>query len=261
MMQGDSMTDKNMIKSSLFDIRFDRGRHWRAKIGFVILAMEQTIEEDVFRLAPDGVGVHFSRVRMANAVTADTLGAVGSELAGAAALILPDEKLDVVCYACTSGSIVLGEKGVATELIKGAPNAIATSLISGVIHALEAFKVRQIVVGTPYIDEINLMEKEYLEDRGFDVLDIQGLNITNDADMVKVTPDFIKEFAVSIDRPDAEAIFISCGALRSIDVVDKIEEMVRKPVIVSNQAMIWETLRLAGIKDIIDGYGSLLRKF
>jgi maleate isomerase len=79
--------------------------------------------------------------------------------------------------------------------------------------------------------------------------------------MVKVMPDFIKEFALSIDRPDAEAIFISCGALMSIDVVDKIEEMVRKPIIVSNQAMIWETLRLAGIKDVIDGYGSLLRKF
>ena len=79
--------------------------------------------------------------------------------------------------------------------------------------------------------------------------------------MVKVTPDFIKEFALSIDRQDAEAIFISCGALRSIDVVDKIEEIVGKPVIVSNQAMIWETLRLAGINDVIDGYGRLFRKF
>lgn len=255
------MAENNLIKSSPLDIRFDQGRHWRAKIGFVILAMEQTIEEDVYRLAPKGVGVHFSRVRMANAVTVDTLETVGKQLAGAAALILPDEKLDVVCYACTSGSLVLGEKKVANELIKGAPNAIATSLITGVIHALEAFMVRQIVVGTPYIDEINIMEKEYLEDQGFDILDIQGLNITNDADMVKVTPDFIKEFALSIDRPDAQAIFISCGALRSIDVVDKIEEMVRKPVIVSNQAMIWETLRLAGIKDVIDGYGSLFRKF
>lgn len=255
------MTDNNTISSSPLHVQFDRGRHWRAKIGFVVLAMEQTIEEDVFRLVPDGVGVHFSRVRMENAVTVDTLEAVGKELTGAAALILPNEKLDVICYACTSGSLVLGEERVANELNKGTPNATATSLITGVIHALEAFKVKQIVVGTPYVNEINIMEKEYLEDRGFDVLDIKGLNIINDADMVKVTPDFIEEFALSIDRQDAEAIFISCGALRSIDVVDKIEKIVRKPVIVSNQAMIWETLRLAGIKDIIDGYGNLLRKF
>lgn len=247
--------------STPLQVRFDRGRHWRAKIGYVLLAMEQTIEEDVFRLAPEGVGVHFSRVRMANAVTVDTLEAVGRELTGAAALILPDENLDVICYACTSGSLVLGQGRVEKELNKGAPGAVATSLIAAVIHALEAFDVRRIVVGTPYIDELNEMEKIYLEDRGFQVLDIRGLNITNDGDMVKVEPNFIKELALSIDRPDAEAIFISCGALRSIDVVEEIERAVQKPVVVSNQAMIWETLRLAGVKDAIDGYGRLLREF
>ena len=242
-------------------IRFDRGRHWRAKIGFIVLAMEQTIEEDVFHLAPPGVGIHISRVRMANAVTAETLEAVGRELAGAAALILPDEKLDVACYACTSGSMVLGEAKVVEEINKGAPGARATSLITSVLNALHAFRVRRIVVGTPYIDELNQMEKEYMEAKGFEILDIQGLGITHDADMVKVAPDYIVEFAREIDRPDAEAVFLSCGALRSLDVVEEIEQRVGKPVVVSNQAMIWETLRLAGIEDRIEGYGRLLREF
>ncbi|VEN75233.1 Arylmalonate decarboxylase [Candidatus Desulfarcum epimagneticum] len=255
------MSEKSKQLKWPADVRFDRGRHWRARIGFVVLAMEQTIEEDMLRLAPPGVGVHFSRVAMENAVNAKTLGAVGENLASAASLILPDENLDVICYACTSGGIVLGEDRVAAELKKGAPNAKATSLISGVIHALNAFKAGRIVVGSPYVDELNRMEKKYLEDRGFQVLDIRGLGLSNDSDMVKVAPDFIKEFAVSIDHPKAEAIFISCGALRSLDVVDEIEKMVQKPVIVSNQAMIWETLRLAGIPDRLDGYGRLLREF
>jgi maleate isomerase len=249
---------KNALQSR---IRFDRGRHWRAKIGFVVLATEQTIEEDMFNLAPKGVGVHFARVWIKDAITVDTLHRVGKELAGAAASILPNENLDVVCYACTSGSMVLGEDRVSAELKNGAPEALATSLIASVIHALQVFNVKRIVVGTPYIDELNRMEKDYMEDHGFQVLDIQGLNITNDSSMVKVAPEFIKEFALSIDRPEAEAIFISCGALRSLDVVDEIEKAAGKPVIVSNQAMIWETLRLAGIKDRIDGYGRLLREF
>lgn len=255
------MTEQERKSALQKEIRFDQGRHWRAKIGFVVLATEQTIEEDMFRVAPSGVGVHFSRVWMDNAITAKTLNAVGEELAGAAAKILPNENLNVVCYACTSGSMVLGENRVAAELNKGAPNALATSLIASVISALNAFNVRRIVVGTPYIDELNEMEKKYLENQGFQVLDIHGLNITNDSSMVKVTPDFIKEFALSIDNPKAEAIFISCGALRSLDVVDEIEKIAQKPVIVSNQAMIWETLRLAGIQDRIDGYGRLLREF
>lgn len=255
------MTQQKRKSEFLPAIRYDRGRHWRAKIGFVVLAMEQTIEEDMSRLAPPGVGVHFSRVRMENAITVSTLDAVGKELAGAAALILPDENLDVVCYACTSGSIVLGEKRVAAELNKGAPDAKATSLITSVVNALKAVKARRIVVGTPYLDELNEMEKVYLEDQGFEILDIRGLNITNDASMVKVAPDFLKEFALSIDTPEADAIFISCGALRTLDVVDEIEKAAQKPVIVSNQAMIWETLRLAGITDSIDGYGQILREF
>jgi maleate isomerase len=255
------LTKSASTSASAEIIRFDQGRHWRAKIGFVLLAMEQTIEEDVFRLAPPGVGVHFSRVRMANAVTVDTLFAVGKELAGAAALILPDERLDVICYACTSGSMVLGEERVARELSKGAIGAKPTSLIASVINALNVLKVRRLAVGTPYLDELNVMEKEYLEARGFQVLHIQGLNITNDADMVKVAPDFIKEFALRIDRPEAEALFISCGALRTLDVVDDIEKAVQKPVIASNQAMIWQTLRMAGVADRINGYGRLLREF
>ena len=246
--------------SRRWEVRFDRGRHWKAKLGFVLLAMEQTIEEDMFRLAPEGVGLHFSRVKMENAVTVGNLNAVGKELARASSLLLPEEGLDVICYACTSGSIVLGEERVAKELNRGAPNAIATSLITGVIRALRRVGARRLVVGTPYLDEINVMEADYLEARGFEVLDIQGLNIRNDADMVRVEPGFIKEFALSIDRPDADAIFISCGALRTVDVVEELEREVGKPVVASNQAMIWDTLRLAGVMDRIEGCGRLLRE-
>jgi maleate isomerase len=69
---------------------------------------------------------------------------------------------------------------------------------------------------------------------GFKGLDIQGLNIEKDSDMVRVTPNFIASFAESIDRSDADAIFISCGALRSLDIVDQLEQQVQKPVICSN---------------------------
>lgn len=107
---------------------FDAGQHSRAKIGFVLLATEQTIEENVFRLCPDGVGMHFTR---------------------AASTLLPDGSLDVISYGCTSGSLVIGEDRVFAELNKGAPTAIATSLITGVIRALQAVGAKRIAVATP----------------------------------------------------------------------------------------------------------------
>lgn len=250
-----------LYRSASRKIRFDQGRHWRAKLGFVVLAMEQTVEEDVFRLAPPGVGVHFNRVQMANEVTVETLEATANKLADAAALLLPDGDLDVICFACTSASVVIGEDRVIEELVNGAPEARATTLITSVLNALRTLKVQRIVVATPYLDEINAIEARYLENQGFRVLDIQGLNIEKDADMVRVVPEFIKEFAKSIDRPDAEAIFVSCGALRTLDIVEALELEIGKPVVASNQAMIWETLRLSGIDDKIEGYGRLLRLY
>ena len=60
------------------------------------------------------------------------------------------------------------------------------------------------------------------------------------------------------DRADADAIFISCGALRSIEIIDELEQLAGKPVITSNQAMAWDVMRLAGIEDRVSGYGRLL---
>ena len=238
-------------------IRFDAGRHHRAKIGYVLLATEQTIEDDVMRLRPEGVGIHFARAPIPNSITNATLAAQANHLADCAATLLPDGSLDVVCYACTSGSLVIGEDRVFAELKKGAPGAKSTSLITGVMRALRTVGARKIVVATPYLDEINEREAVYMHKAGFEILDIAGLNLERDSDMVRVAPDYVTEFALSLDRPDADAIFVSCGALRTLDVVAEIEARAGKPVIASNQAMIWDTLRLAGISDRIEGYGQL----
>jgi maleate isomerase len=251
-------TAQDIVTSDARDIRFDVGRHSRAKIGYVLLSTEQTIQDDAMALRPSGVGIHFARLNNPDSITNASLTAVADYLAPAAQTLLPDGSLDVVCYGCTSGSLVVGEQRVFAELNKGAPNAIATSLITGVKRALKAVKATKIVVATPYLDEVNTLEKIYLESVGFEVLNIQGLNLEKDSDMVRVTPEFIREFALSIDRKDADAVFISCGALRSLDVIGEIEACIGKPAICSNQAMIWDTLRLAGIMDKIEGYGRLL---
>ena len=243
------------------DIRFDAGRHARAKIGYVLLATEQTVQDDILALRPPGVGVHFTRAAIPDSITNATLAAQANLLADCAATLLPDGSLDVVCYACTSGSLVIGEERVFAELNRGAPNAIATSLISGVIRALRVLDVRRIAIATPYLDEINRREAEYLEAAGFEVVSLCGLNLEKDSDMVRVAPDYIAEFALGQDREDADAIFVSCGALRTLDVIGEIETRAGKPAICSNQAMIWDCLRLAGVDDRFAGYGRLLAEY
>jgi len=240
---------------------FDAGRHGRAKIGFVLLATEQTIEDDMFTLCPPGVGLHFTRAPIPDSITVESLRAQADDLAQAAANILPDGSLDVICYACTSGSLVIGEDRVFAELCKGAPNAQPTSLITGVMAALRIIGARRIAVATPYLDEINRREADYMTAAGFEIVNIQGLNLEKDSDMIRLRPDFIADFAARVDCPDADALFISCGALRSIEVLEALEQKLGKRVISSNQAMMWDVLRRAGVRDRIAGYGSLLRDF
>lgn len=241
------------------ETQFDDGVHTRGKIGFVLLATEQTVQDNIIKLTPPGVGIHFTRAAIPDSITVSTLSELGSDLARAASTLLPDGSLDVICYACTSGSLVLGEETVCRELNKGAPDASATSLITGVIRALKAVGGKCIAVATPYLDEINQLEKAYLERNGFEVARIEGLQLEKDSDMVRVRPDYIAEFANALDGPDIDAVFISCGALRSLDIVDRLEQQLGKPVICSNQAMTWDCLRLAGVPDRVAGYGTLFR--
>ena len=247
------------VKSESYDVRFDDGRHHRAKIGFVLLAMEQTVEDDVFRLTPEGVGVHFSRLPMANEATVESLKEMEPGIERAASLLLPDDTLDVCCYTCNCGTMVIGEDRVLGALKRGKAEAIPTTVMTGVVHSLRAVAAQRIVVATPYLDEVNAHVLDFFTATGFEVLDIQGLNLTTNKEIDCVEPAFLQEFAAGLDRPEADAVFLCCGALRALDVVGSLEQQLGKPAIVSNQAMMWDCLRRAGIKDGIDGYGRLLQ--
>lgn len=240
---------------------FDAGVSNRAKIGFVLLSTEQTIEADMFRLCPQGVGIHFTRAANPDSITIKTFNEQLPDLERAASTLLPDGSLDVVCYACTSGSIVMGEEKIFDALRAGAPYARPTSLITSVMEALRVVGAKRLAVATPYLDEINEMEAEYLEKNGFEISAIRGLNLEKDSDMIRVRPEFLATFAASVDQPDADALFISCGALRSLEIIDRLEQELGKPVICSNQAMAWHCLRQCGIGDRVTGYGRLLRDF
>lgn len=237
--------------------KLDAGRHHRAKLGFILMSTDLAAEADFKDMAPEGVGVHISRLKTDDYTTNETLSRHIEHMADAAARIQPDMKPDVVSYSCTSGSIVIGEERVMAEIAQGAPWARPMCIVTGVLDALNELGAKKIVVGTPYLDEINTAEAEFLLEKGFDVLDIQGLNLSTGAEFGQVTPDYWKQFAIEIDHPEADAIFLSCGGIRALEVADEIEQVTGKPVITSNQAQFWSCLRRAGITDQLKGFGQI----
>ena len=245
----------------LSTVGFDEGRNARGKIGFVLIPNEQTIEDDMVKHMPHGVGAYFSRATMPREISTESLAQLRRSLAETAARILPDDKLDVIVFACTSGTVAVGEDTSRAELLKGAPGAKATTLAGAVRKALKAICAEKIVLGSPYVPELNDNVVRYLETAGFTVLRAHGMGLNYDTEMIRVSPDYLIDYAQAIDDPAADAVLLSCGALRSIDVIDRIEQKLGKPAICSNQAMLWDSLRLAGINDRLSGLVELLRNY
>ena len=242
------------------EVELDDGKHWRARLGFILMSTDLAAESDFFDMVPEGVAVHITRLKTDDYTTKETLARHVDAMADAASRIQPDTRPDVISYSCTSGSIVIGEQAVMREIKKGAPYSRPMTLVTGVVDALRELGAKRLVVGTPYLDEINTVEAEFLHQKGFEVLDIQGLNLETGISFGQVMPGYWKKFALEIDRPDADVIFLSCGGIRSLEVAEEIENMAGKPVITSNQAQMWSCLRRAGIKDEVSGFGQIFSK-
>ena len=100
--------------------------------------------------------------------------------------------------------------------------------------------------------------RDYLVQHCVDVLHTATFGVGRDSDINRLEPEYIREAATTIDRPNADALFICCTALRACRVIEAIETDVGKPVVTSNQALAWHALRLAGYNDPVRGHGRLM---
>lgn len=230
----------------------------KARIGFICVANAGLTEGDMFAMRPDNVALSFTRVKMQSQCTVANLGAMGNELDDAIDTLMPDRTdLDVICYNCTAGSFIIGEDAIREKIVSKHSSAIATTLLSGVTAALKALNVQSIAIATAYTDDINMLEKAYFENLGYKVVKIQGLGLTHDAEMNRISPEALAAFVETTDHADAECVFISCGALHSTLIIEHLEKRLGKPVIGSNQASMWHCLRLAKINEKMTGFGQI----
>ena len=232
----------------------------RAVLGLIVLQTDETIEPEFRRMftAPD-VATYVSRVPSGADVTPDTLAAMEAELPRAASLLPAALEFGAIGYGCTSGSTVIGPDRVA-ELVTGAASVRAvTNPISAVLAGLTALGVRRIGMLTPYIEAVTAPMRAALQARGFEVTSSVSFEEVEDARVARIDPASTREAALVAGQGEAEAVFISCTNLRTLDVIDDIEATLGKPVISSNQALAWHMAGLAGIT-CDNGFGALMRR-
>ena len=235
-----------------------RPARWR--IGLIALATDHTTERDFARMSPGPeVAIYVSRVMNYNPTTVENLRRMAPRLSDAAALILPDEPLDVIAYSCTSASVAIGDEAVAAAIQEAKPGVPCVTPPAAAAAAFAHLGVRRISMLTPYIRSVSEPFVDYFAARGLETATLTCLGIEDDRDMARLAPASIAALAREVCDPVAEGLFISCTAVRAAEAVEEIEQALGKPVVTSNQAMFWQALRTAGCDLTVPGYGQLLQ--
>ena len=171
--------------------------------------------------------------------------------------ILPDENIDCVVYGCTSGTIAVGHDTIERKVKEAKPKAKITTPSTAAIKALKKLNIKKIAIFTPYSKKLNDEIIDYFSSQGFDIVANTYLDIAADYDIGKVDQNFLLETLSQIEIKNADALFVSCTALPVLNLIERLEKELGKPVITSNQSLIWDTLESIGMNKDILGFGKL----
>jgi len=233
---------------------------WRARIGLLAVASDVTCEMELHSIAPEGVSINASRMAFPGAVTAETVGKLADEAEKAAELLIPTG-VNVIAFCCTSGSFIKGagwDRQIIEKIEKRFPGVTVTTTSTAVLEAFRTLEIKKVAIATPYIDEINVALKKFLEMENFPTVSIEGLGIKEDQETNNQPPEVAYNLARKVDVPEADGIFISCTSFRTFGIIETLERDLRKPVVTSNQATMWDVLKKADVHGPIKGYGKLL---
>jgi maleate isomerase len=261
-MQPKSVTASPTAGQPSLSYCLDAGVGWRAAIGLLVLATDQTIEYEWRRLLNlEGVAFFVNRIANAATVTPENLRAMEADLTGAAAHILPEIPLDVIAYGCTSAAVFIGEDTVTRRILLGRAEAVkVTTPITAAKAACRALGTSRIAVLTPYIEAINQRIQDHLEAAGLEVPVMRSFNNSDDNSVMRISPASILAAAQDLGSdPGVEMVFIACTSLRGAALIEELEAQLNQPVTTSCHAMAWHALRLAGYSDPGAGQGQLFR--
>lgn len=237
---------------------------WRGRIGLIYIASAYSMETEFHEMAPTGVTTHTTRVALSddpNHFTIEDLQGLEDKVIEAAKL-LSQAPLKSIAYGCTSGSFVNGlkyDKQFIKQLEKLINLPVTTTAYS-VLQAMKALEIHKVAIATPYSNEVNERAYDYFTSGGLTITNLIGLGIMNDYKISSLSPETVYNLATRAMTSDADALFISCTGLSTLPLIKILEQDLQVPVITSNQATFWHTLKIANIHSNLTQYGSLFQR-
>lgn len=229
----------------------------RLRAGILVPSGNSIAEAEIRAMLPPGVSALVTRLSLRGSSEAELMGMIaGLE---DAARLLADAGVDIIVFHCTAVSTFAPHlAGDIRERIEAATGIATFATSDAILAAIEALAVPRLSLLTPYIEPVHQREIGFLAAHGIDVVGGAHLDIDTNAEMAKLTPIVLAAWALPHWCKEADGYFLSCTAIRSAGIIAPLEKAFGRPVLTSNQAMVWHLLRRSGIADRVDGFGRLL---
>lgn len=215
----------------------------------VVNPYDMALDRELWRWMPDNVSLAVARTPhhplVVDELMASTLGD-DAEIRSTARCLTAVEP-EAVVFACTSGSFVNGIDGARriSQAIEAETNAPSVTTSEALLEALDALGITRLAIATPYVERLTERLEDFLAADGRTVVGTAGLGLDRLIWHVpySTTADLVRQ----ADRPDAEAVFVSCTNLPTFHVIGALEDELGKPVLTANQVTAWAGLRRLGL--------------
>jgi len=137
----------------------------------------------------------------------------------------------------------------------------ATTQSNGLVDGLKVANAKRIAVATAYTDTVTGRLKLFLEEHGFQVTSARGLGYEQIPEGA-ATQEVLMKLGESVYAGSnrADALVVSCGALRTLDLIVPLEQRISVLVVSSTPHGLMNGVRLLGVTPRVQGFGMVFER-
>jgi maleate isomerase len=178
-----------------------------------------------------------------------------------AAELLAAAPLSAIAYGFTSSAYVIGVEGEAAMVARLAQRTRGIPVVAPCAAMVEGLRAlgaaRLALVDPPWFDaELSGLGRRYYESADFQIVHSGPCALPSD--QAKITPADLHAWVIAHTPADADAVAIGGNGFRAVGAIHALEQVLDRPVVTANQALLWAALQAASMdSSSITGYGRL----
>ncbi len=215
----------------------------------IVPASNTNAEPDCLMLAPPGVTIHSTRnggYDVDEIPDSDEMRRFARQALDQQLQLLVDGRVELIAYACTSATLADGPEfdRVFCDEITTKTGLPAVTTAGALIEAIRDLGARRVAFTSPYVQQLADEAVDFIEQCGIEVVNQTGFEKQlSSLEQNVLTPQDAYQMGLKTDHPRAEALVIACTDYRALEAVPALEQMLGKPVITSNSALMYACLK------------------